>query len=114
MKSVLLLPTMFLFHQTELGFQIEFKSFKILPRCPWARDPRTKTDCSRTEIQLDFWKPFLAIVEQLNIKEFPSLMLKKPASQIVTFEEKEEQWEQVVKPVEKWGKIVNKWDIEVR
>ena len=41
-------------------------------------------------------------------------MLKKPASQIVTFEEKEEQWEQVVKPVEKWGKIVNKWDIEVR
>ena len=124
MKNVLLLPTTCLFHQTELGFQIEFKSLKIL-----ARDPQTKpigsepailrnTGPTRTRkfwgVQLDFWKPFLDIVEQLNIKEFPSLMLKKPASQIVTFEEKEEQWEQVVKPVEKWGKIVNKWDIEVR
>jgi len=54
-----------------------------------------------------------AIVEQLNIKEFPSLMLKKPASQIVKLEEKEERWEEVVKPVENWGKIVTKLDIEL-
>ena len=67
-----------------------------------------------TVIYLEFWKPLLAIVEQLNIKEFPSLMLKKPASQIVKLEEKEERWEEVVKPVENWGKIVTKWDIEVR
>ena len=40
-------------------------------------------------------------------------MLKKPASQIVKLEEKEERWEEVVKPVENWGKIVTKWDIEV-
>ena len=64
--------------------------------------------------ELEVWKPLLAIVEQLNIKEFPSLMLKKPASQIVKLEEKEERWEEVVKPVENWGKIVTKWDIEVR
>lgn len=53
------------------------------------------------------------IVEQLNIKEFPSLMLKNPASQIVSLEEKKDQWEEVVRPVEKWGKIVTKWDIEL-
>ena len=50
----------------------------------------------------------------MNIKEFPSLMLKKPASKIVTLEEKEERWEEIVNPVENWGKIVTKWDIEVR
>ena len=101
MKSVLLPPTTFLFPQTELGFQIEFSSFKNFTNgvnVTW----------------LEFWKPLLAIVEQLNIKEFPSLMLKKPASQIVKLEEKEERWEEVVKPVENWGKIVTKWDIEVR
>ena len=41
-------------------------------------------------------------------------MLKKPASKIVTLEEKEERWEEIVNPVENWGKIVTKWDIEVR
>jgi len=40
-------------------------------------------------------------------------MLKKPASQIVKLEEKEERWEEVVKPVENWGKIVTKLDIEL-
>jgi len=54
-----------------------------------------------------------AIVDQLGIKEFPSLMLKKPASRIVSFEEKEDKWTEVVSPVEEWGKIVTKTDIQL-
>ena len=54
-----------------------------------------------------------AIVDQLGINEFPSLMLKKPASRIVSFEEKEDKWTEVVSPVEEWGKIVTKTDIQV-
>merc|ERR1711917_152808 len=60
-------------------------------------------------------KEALHLLETLsaNFKEIPSLMLKKPASQIVKLEEKEERWEEVVKPVENWGKIVTKLDIEL-
>ena len=49
----------------------------------------------------------------MELKEFPSLMLKKPASKIVKLEEKENQWQETVMPVEEWGKIVTKSDIEV-
>ena len=42
-------------------------------------------------------------------------MLKKPASKIVNWVENEDdkQWKEVVIPVEEWGKIVTKTDVEV-
>ena len=42
-------------------------------------------------------------------------MLKKPASKIVNWVENEDdkQWKEVVIPVEEWGKIVTKMDVEV-
>ena len=61
------------------------------------------------------WNPSKAIVEQLGLNEFPALMLKKPASKIVNWVENEDdkQWKEVVIPVEEWGKLVPKMDIEV-
>ena len=67
------------------------------------------------ELAKAVWNRPKAIVEQLGLNEFPALMLKKPASKIVNWVENEDdkQWKEVVIPVEEWGKIVTKMDVEV-